>query len=384
MSATAPGATRAWVAGGLLLALVVLAALAVGAADQDEPLDPRSDAPLGTSALVALLDELAGDVVIADRLPVPRTPGGGGPDVVLLLRDRLDDEQHQQVAEWVAGGGTLVVVDPGSPLTPAVGATFSDLDDVRSPDPELVECDVAALADLDLAAVDPYGGGALYEMPTGSDGCFVAPGGDAYIVTADEGAGTVVAVGGSGMFVNAGLAEGENAPLVSALVAPAEGTNVAVLEPRLLATGTGDRSLVDLISPGVKRALLQLAIAFAVYALWRARRLGRPVEEPQPVAVAGSELVAAVGSLLDRSGSPQHAAGLLRADLRRELGDRLGLPPGTPPEVLASVGAARTAVDESRMRWALGVDAAPVADDAGLVALAQTIDVIRQEVFIHA
>jgi Domain of unknown function (DUF4350) len=378
------GATRARVVGGLLLALVVVAAFALGAPDRDEPLDPRSDARLGTSALVALADELAGEVEIADRLPAPGTPGATGPDVVLLLRDRLDDAQRYQLAAWVRDGGTLVVVDPGSPLTPALGATFSDLDEVRSPGSGPVVCDVPALAGLDLAAVDPRGGGALYEVPAGADGCLVAPGGDAYIVATDEGAGTLVAVGGSGMFVNAGLAEGENAPVVAALVAPTPGTDVAVLEPGLLAAGAGARSLVDLISPGVKRALLQLGIAFAVYALWRARRLGRPVEEPQPVAVAGSELVAAVGSLLDRSGSQQHAADLLRAELRRELGDRLGLPPGTPPAVLASVAAARTGSDEARMRWALGVDAGPVADEAGLVALTHTIDAVRQEVLSHA
>ncbi len=384
MSPVGWGATRARVVGGLLLALVVVAAFALGAPDRDEPLDPRSDARLGTSALVALVDELAGEVEIADRLPAPGTPGATGPDVVLLLRDRLDDAQRYQLAAWVRDGGTLVVVDPGSPLTPALGATFSDLDEVRSPRSGPVACDVPALAGLDLAAVDPRGGGALYEVPAGADGCLVAPGGDAYIVATDEGAGTLVAVGGSGMFVNAGLAEGENAPVVAALVAPTPGTDVAVLEPGLLAAGAGDRSLVDLISPGVKRALLQLGIAFAVYALWRARRLGRPVEEPQPVAVAGSELVAAVGSLLDRSGSQQHAADLLRAELRRELGDRLGLPPGTPPAVLASVAAARTGSDEARMRWALGVDAAPVADEAGLVALTHTIDAVRQEVLSHA
>lgn len=384
MSAARRGRTRVGVVAGLLLALIVVAVFAIGAPARDEPLDPRSDARLGTSALLALLDELAGDVVIADRVPAAGTPGATGPDVILLLRDRLDDAQRHQLTEWVWDGGTLVVVDPGSLLTPPVDATFADVDDVRPPDGEAVPCDIGALADVDLAGIDPLGGGALYEVPAGSDGCVVAPAGAGYMVATDAGAGTLVAVGGSGMFVNAGLARGENAPLVAALVAPSDDTDVAVLDPGLLAAGTGDRSLVDLVSPGVKRALLQLGIAFAVYALWRARRLGPPVEEPQPVAVAGSGLVAAVGSLLDRSGSRQHAADLLQADLRRELGDRLGLPRGTPAAVLAAVAADRTAADEARLRWALGVDPSPMADDTGLVALAQTIDDIRQEVLGHA
>jgi hypothetical protein len=99
------------------------------------------------------------------------------------------------------------------------------------------------------------------------------------------------------------------------------------------------------------------------------------------VAVAGSDLVAAVGTLLDRTRTPAHAGELLRADLRRFLADRLGVPTTAPPEVLAAVAAERTGVDEARLRWALG--AAPVTDDAGLADLAATIDRIREEVLTH-
>jgi len=143
----------------------------------------------------------------------------------------------------------------------------------------------------------------------------------------------------------------------------------------------GAPTLVDLVPTGVKRALVQLGIAFAVYALVRARRLGRPVSEAQPVAVAGSELVAAVGGLLDRARSPQHAAALLRGDLHRFLVDRLGLPADVTPDVLARVAAERTGIDEAQLVMALGT--APVADDAGLLALADTIDRIREEVLAH-
>jgi hypothetical protein len=125
----------------------------------------------------------------------------------------------------------------------------------------------------------------------------------------------------------------------------------------------------------------QLGIAFLAYALWRSRRLGAPVDEAQPVAVAGSELVSAVGALLDRAGSPEHAAEVLRADLRRFLGDRLGVPAGAPPDVLATVAHDRVGADRDRVAWALGPT--PVTDDTQLVALAQTIDRIREEVLDH-
>ncbi len=380
------GDSRSWAVGAAAVGATVLAILAIGGSGSDRPLDPGSDGRLGTSALVAFVDELGGDVDVGDRLPPADsgTDGGGGagatPDVIVLLHDQLADDRRAELEDWVAAGGTLMVVDPDSLFTPAVTQSFSSLDDVVPPGATAARCDVDPLADLDLGDLEPRNGGVLYDVPAGADACVADVGGDAYIVATDEGAGTVVVLGGSGLVVNAGLAEGENAAVVGALVAPTEGTDVLVLEPGAVA-GTGDRSLGDLVSPGVKRGLVQLGVAFAVYVLWRARRLGRPVDEPQPVAVAGSELVAAVGTMLDRSRSPQHAADLLRADLRRWLGDRMGLPPGTTAEILASVTSEHTGIDHERLVWALG--STPVADDDLLVALADTIDLVREEVSAH-
>jgi Domain of unknown function (DUF4350) len=374
---TSAGSARGWVIAAVALALTIAAVLAIGGGSNDRALDPRSDGRLGTSALVALAGELGADVAIDDGLP---DDDAGGPDVVVLLSDLLDTDRRRALAAWVDDGGRLVVTDPGSTFVPATAGVFSSVDELAPAG--RADCEIDALDGIDVAGVEPLHGGVLYEAALGTSGCIGDGGRTAYIVADERGAGTVVALGGSGLVVNAALAEGENAAVVAALVAPEPGTDVVVLEPGTLAAGTGgDRSLWDLVPAGVKRALAMLAVAFVLFALWRARRLGRPVAEPQPVAVAGSELVAAVGSLLDRTRSPGHAAELLRADLRRFLADHLGLPPGSPPEVLAAVAAARTGIDEDRLRWALGPQ--PVTDDAGLVALARTIDHIREEVLAH-
>jgi uncharacterized protein DUF4350 len=358
---------------GTFLALV---AIGGGSSSSDKPLDPRSDERLGTSALATLADELGADVDITDRLPDPDAMASepAGSHVVVLFVDTLEAGQSNRLERWVEAGGTLVVVDETSSFVPDEADSFGDADDVGS------ACDIAPLDDLDVGRIEPWSGGVLYDVPPGSDGCIGVGGDDAYIVATPRGDGTIVSIGGVGMFVNVALADGENAPVVAALVAPQDGTELDLVRPGPVA-GSGDDTLLDLISPNVRRAIAQLAIAFLVYALWRSRRLGAPVAEPQPVAVAGSELVAAVGSLLDRSGSPQHAAELLRADLRRFLGDRLGVPADSSPQVLAAVAAERAGADEARVAWALG--SAPPADDAQLVALAQTIDAIRQEVLSH-
>ena len=376
--------SRARGAGGWLLAaaavvLTLLAIVVIGRSD-DTPLDPGSDARLGTSAMVALAGELGAEVEIADRVP---DLDDGGPDVMVLLTDRLDDEQRVVVDDWVERGGRLIVTDPGSDYAPDTGVPFTTVGELGPGRTIRGRCEIDALDGIDVAGVVPRNGGVLYQPDGAAQRCIEDGRGAAYIVATDRSEGTVVAVGGSGMFVNAALAEGENAPVVTALVAPEPGTELLVLEPGALAgaTGAGDEGVLDLIPAGVNRAILQLALAFVVYAVWRSRRLGRPVAEPQPVAVAGSELVAAVGNLLDRTGSPDHAARLLRDDLRRFLADHLGMPTGSPPDLVAAVAVDRTGVDEASLRWALGPQ--PITDDAGLVALARTIDRIRTEVLAH-
>ena len=78
-------------------------------------------------------------------------------------------------------------------------------------------------------------------------------------------------------------------------------------------------TLVDLVPTDVRQAIIQLVVAFVLLVLWAGRRLGRPVLEPQPVAVEGAELVAAVGRLLDGRRRPDEAAAAVRAATRRTL-----------------------------------------------------------------
>jgi hypothetical protein len=119
-------------------------------------------------------------------------------------------------------------------------------------------------------------------------------------------------------------------------------------------------------------------VSFVVYAWFRARRLGHPVLETQPVEIAGSELVLAVGQLLQQTKRPQHAADLLRSDVRRRLAERLGLAPDVPIDVLVDAVVGRTHADSEKVWQALGDG--PVADDHALLELAQNLEAVRQEV----
>src|SRR5690606_4538968 len=130
----------ATIALGLVAAALVAALVAGPPRREGPPLDPRSDTPLGTSALVALLERFDAEVVLSVGLPDAED------DVALVLQDRLDQEQTDAVTRWVERGGTLVVTDPGSSLTPRLSDPTGLLPDADPVDPG--RCTVPALDGL--------------------------------------------------------------------------------------------------------------------------------------------------------------------------------------------------------------------------------------------
>ena len=370
-----------WVAVVVGVALVVV--VAGRGEEEGNPLDPASPGPLGTKGLVEVLRELGGEVRVSGE------PPGAGTETALLLSDDLSPGRRQRLLDWVGRGGTLVVADPSSGVTAVeqAGSTQIGLLDAE------IErrCDVAALADVGRVAAP---GGIVFEIPEGQGGPR-APGGPgnpggppggtracfprndgAWLLVQPVGSGTVVRLGGASVLVNRELGEADNAVLLASLLVPAEGTTVQVLQPPL--PGGGDAGLTDLIAPRVRLALWQLVVAFVLLALWRARRLGRPVAEPQPVQLPGAELVVAVGNLLQRAKGRGQAAGLLTDDLRRSLAGRLGLPPSAPADQVADAVAARTGIPRERVLRTL--TRSTPRDEAELVALSQAVDTVRREV----
>jgi Domain of unknown function (DUF4350) len=361
-----------WVAVVLGVALVV--AVAGRGAEEGNPLDPASPGPLGTKGLVEVLRGLGGRVTVSAGQP------GTGTDTALLLSDDLTPQRRQGLLDWVRRGGTLVVADPSSGVTRVepVGSTRFGLLDAE------IErrCAVPALRDAERVAAP---GGVVFEIPEGqgapgnrpgaTQACFPRNDG-AWLLVQPLGGGTVVRLGGASALVNQQLGEADNAILLASLLVPVEGTAVQVLQPPL--PGGGTAGLGDLIAPRVRLALWQLVVAFVLLALWRARRLGRPVAEPQPVQLPGAELVVAVGNLLQRARGRGQAAGLLTDDLRRSLAERLGLPPSTPADQVADTVAERTGIPRERVLRTL--TRTTPRDEAELVALSQAVDTIRREV----
>lgn len=344
-----------------LLVAAVLGAAYLTAARQAQgpPLDPTSTSPDGARAVVELVDAL-GTMVVLDDVP------GDDVDAALVLQDRFDREAQGALLDWIRDGGTLVVADPDSTSTPPVRQPVTGTVDVTCAG------DVpAGLADVSRLAV---GDGFTLTVPPGAVGSCQAPGGGALVVVEPEGDGRIVSIGGPALVTNRNLDEADNAVLAAAMLVGDDG-RAAFLRPSL-AVGAGDQTLVDLVGTPVRAALAQLVVAFVLAALWRARRLGRPVPEAQPVPIEASELTQAVGRVLSRSDRPARAAAVLRDRARRDLSGPLGLPLDAPAEAVVEAIAARTDLTPDEARRA-AVD--PVTTDADLVEVAALLTRIRKD-----
>jgi hypothetical protein len=350
----------------IVVAVVVLALVAPAQRNDGPPLDPTSTGALGTKAAVEVADRLGADVEVGSELPGPDV------DVAIAFEDIIDTDRIEAVRDWVAEGHTFVMADPASALTPPAELVAPDVfEDSTSIDRG--RCDVTEPVGVDaLARLESFGPVYRFEVPRDATGCF-ADGAGAVVVVERVGRGLLVSVGSPWVFTNEALDQADNAGLFAALAVPERGTRLSVLTAGPDGTGLQPDDGGGLSLPtGVSLALLQLLVAFVVYALYRARRLGRPVPEDPPVEIAGSELTRAVGGLMEHAGARDRAAASLRRAARRRLASAYGLAAGSPPEVVVATTEARSGLDRLRLEHALYDH--PVADDAALAAVARELD----------
>jgi len=350
---------RRWLPWLWVGAAVLAVALVASTGSQGGALDPNGTGPQGAKALVLLLRQYGAQVTLDVGVP------GQHVDVALVLSDHLDRARRGAVQEWARRGGSLVVADPASPLQ--VGAPTEVTNSVTSSSLHPSgPCSLPGVGDIQRLSVGPSlllrpvpGSGATtcfgYSLPDGERASFLVR------------QGTVVGLGGAGLWTNQRLAQDDNAALAVGLLAPADGRRVDVLVASR--AGSGSRSLLDLLSQRLKWALGMLAVAFGALVWWRGRRFGRPITESGPVQLAGSEIVVAVGDLMARAGNRDAAARQLRYGARARLGSAVGLGPAAPPDAIARRLDAPAELLED----------APVPDDAALVRLAQSLGTLGPE-----
>lgn len=385
-TSASPTARQVWTrARGIALALVVLLAGAVAIAvirsdARHGELDPRSAAPGGSRAVAELLADRGVDTRVVTTLDEAAT--AAGPDTTLLVAapDLLTRNQQTRLhGAFADSRGRTVLVASGSAsverLAPGVTADpATSLDSTLSPDCDLPAARRAGTADT---------GGVRYTTThLGADACYPSERLATLLRIPDgTGDGDTIALGAPDILLNDHLDEQGNASLALQLLGSRP--HLVWYLPSLSdtsATGDDERSFFDLLPSGWLWGTLQLFIAAALAALWRARRLGPLVPERLPVAIRASETAEGRARLYRRTAARDRAADALRSATRTRLAPLVGIPvtqAHTPEALLPALSAHLHGDGQDQHALLFGP---PPSDDAALITIADRLDALEREV----
>ncbi|MGZ3115845.1 DUF4350 domain-containing protein [Streptomyces sp. H62] len=390
-----PTARQVWTrARGIALALVVLLAGAVAIAvvrsdARHGELDPRSADPYGSRAVAELLADRGVSTRVVTTLDEARA--AAGPDTTLLVAvpDLLTGRQQTQLHAATEGsGGRTLLVAPGGPaverLAPGVTADPAlSFDSTLAPACALPAARRAGAADT---------GGVRYSSDhIEAEACYPSRRLATLLRIPDTSAkspqertpGDTVVLGAPDILYNDRLDEHGNASLALQLLGSR--AHLVWYLPSLTDATTPDdeRSLFDLLPSGWLWGTLQLFVAAALAALWRARRLGPLVPENLPVAIRASETVEGRARLYRKANARDRAATALRSATRTRLAPLVGVPVAqahAPEALLPALSAHLTGEHDGGQALHTLLFGPPPGDDAALTALADQLDALEREV----
>lgn len=370
-----------------VLAIGVTLLAVLNAGTRHGILDPRSADPFGSRAVAELLKThgVTTRVVTTTR----EAAEAAGPRTTLLVTDpdRLGDAQRRTLRSAMdLSGGRTVLLAPGAHSLPDLAPGVRTKGEAPTGD-LAPNC---ALPAAETAGRTATGGGLRYAttLPKAT-ACYPSDGHPTLLVLPTGTTGTkgdTVVLGGPDLLLNENLAKQGNASLALQLLGSRP--NLVWYMPSLADAGTDDsdgpsgqdQSLFDLIPRGWSWALLQLFVAAALAALWRARRLGPLVTERLPVVIRASEATEGRARLYRKAGARDRAATVLRAAARERLAALTGVPhtqAHDPATLVPAVSARLTAGSGDTTALLFGPTP---SDDAALVALADHLDALEREV----
>ncbi|MDT0571733.1 DUF4350 domain-containing protein [Streptomyces sp. DSM 3412] len=385
-TSVSPTARQVWTrARGVVLAAVILLAAAVVIAvirsgAEHGRLDPRAADTDGSRAVAELLEDRGVSTRLVTTLD--EASAAADPDTTLLIAvpDLLTDSQQSRLHEATeASGGRTVLVAPGPPsvsaLAPGVTADAAlSLDSTLTPRCELPAARRAGSADT---------GGLRYHVTArAADTCYPEDGLPTLVrVPAATGDGDTVVLGAPDILLNSSLDEQGNASLALQLLGSRP--HVVWYLPSLAddsAPDSGNRSFFELLPSGWFWGTLQLFVAGALAALWRARRLGPLVPEKLPVAIRASETIEGRARLYRKANARDRAAAALRSTTRTRLAPLVGVPVSrahTPEALLPALSAHLHGDGQPLHALLFGP---PPSDDKALIALTDQLDALEREV----
>ncbi|QNP72354.1 DUF4350 domain-containing protein [Streptomyces roseirectus] len=385
-TSASPTARHLWTrARGVVLALAVLlaAAVAVAALQSDThhgELDPRSADPYGSRAIAELLADRGVTTRVVTTLDEARAATGPDNTLLVAVPDLLTKRQQSDLRATTADSdGRTVLVAPGDwsvqTLAPGVVADpATSRDTTLAPACVLPEAHRAGAADT---------GGHRYTVTRqGIDECYPSRRLPTLLrVPAETGDGDTVVLGAPDILLNNRLGEQGNASLALQLLGSRP--HLVWYLPSLSDSTAGpeeEKGLFDLLPSGWLWGTLQLFVAAALAALWRARRFGPLVPERLPVAIRASETVEGRARLYRKADARDRAADALRSATRIRLAPLLGIPASRAhaPEALLPALSDRLHTDGQTLHTLLF--GPPPGDDAALTALADRLDALESEV----
>ncbi|MFE7860349.1 DUF4350 domain-containing protein [Streptomyces sp. NPDC057403] len=385
-TSVSPTARQVWTrARGVALAviLVLAAAVAIAVVRSDVrhgELDPRSVDPYGSRAVAEILADHGVTTRVVTTLAGARAAARPNTTLLVTVPDRLTQRQQSALHAAIAGsGGRTVLVAPGSSsvekLVPGVTADpATSFDSTLAPGCGLPAAQRAGKADT---------GGIRYTT-THLDAakCYRSERLATLLrIPQTSGNGDTIVLGAPDILLNDRLDKQGNASLALQLLGSRP--HLVWYLPSLSdssATGGGEKSFLDLLPSGWLWGTLQLFIAAALAALWRARRLGPLVPEKLPVAIRASETVEGRARLYRKANARDRAATALRSTTRTRLAPLVGVPVSqahTPETLLPALSAHLRGDGQSLHPLLFGP---PPSDDAALIALADQLDALEREV----
>ncbi|MYY86130.1 DUF4350 domain-containing protein [Streptomyces sp. SID335] len=371
---------------GILLALVILLATAVVIAavrsgTEHGRLDPRSADPHGSRAVAELLADRGVSTRVVTSTEEARS--AAGPDTTLLVAhpDMLTARQRSRLhAATEDSDGRTVLVTPSArsvgALAPGVTANAApSTDSTLSPGCSLPAARRAGPADM---------GGIRYDtLAPDAEACYLSDGLPSLLhLPAPHGKGGTVVLGAPDILYNDRLDQQGNASLALQLLGsrPHLVWYLPSLSDDQATSGSERRGFFDLIPSGWRWGALQLAIAAALAALWRARRFGPLVAERLPVVIRASEAVEGRARLYRKVNARDRAAAALRTAARTRLASLVGLLPAQAhaPETLIPALSSRLHTPGQDLHPLLF--GPPPGNDAALIALADQLDALEREV----
>ncbi|MEU6381422.1 DUF4350 domain-containing protein [Streptomyces sp. NPDC046909] len=385
-TSVSPTARQLWTrTRGIVLALVVLLAAAVTIAvirsdTRHGNLDPRSADPYGSRAIAELLADRGVSTRVVTTLDEARAAAGPDTTLLVALPDLLTHRQQTGLHSATStSGGRTVLVAPGSwsvgRLAPDVTADpATSVASALAPDCELPDARRAGTAET---------GGIRYTTThLEADSCYPSERLATLLRIPATGGGDTVVLGAPDILRNDRLDEQGNASLALQLLGsrPHLVWYLPSLSDTSAADEDGERSFLDLLPAGWKWGTLQLFVAAALAALWRARRLGPLVPEKLPVAIRASETVEGRARLYRKANARDRAAAALRSTTRTRLAPLVGVPvtQAHAPEALLPALSAHLRGDGQTLHTLLF--GPPPADDTALILLADQLDALEREV----